>query len=293
MDPINPVADNPEAVNQTPVSQSPKIKNPLVLILSILLIIAVAIAGLFYFQIQKLSRELSKYQTQPTPTPTATSDPTANWETYNSPLTYGENFWFSFKYPNSIRTGGYGSIPGPFTEKYTSLGGLSDPTVLKESTNASFDGFAIYGVVNEADGIEKHVDNEIAAMSKSELASNNNLIKTPLVLTGIKGYSVDFSPTLKYYYISSPDGKNIVVISRVCANQSFLTIFDQILSTFKFLDEEDPWLFNSRDLRQGWYWGSIDQKKPGTPDNWIFSGNGSRSDCWHEPNTTCTFLPNQ
>ena len=239
MDPINPVAGNPEALNQIPTSKPPKSQKPLVLIMSVLLIVTVAIAGLFYFQIQKLSKQLSKYQTQPSPTPTATSDPTVNWETYNSPLAYGKDFWFSFKYPNSIRTGGYGSIPGPFTEKYTSLGGLSDPTVLKESTNASFDGFAIYGVINEAGSIEKYVDNEIVAMSKSELTSNKNLIKNPISLNGIKGYSVDFSPTLKYYYLSSSDEKTIIIISRVYANQTFLTIFDQILSTFKFIDRSD------------------------------------------------------
>ncbi len=234
------VTPQPQTPPVPPAPPTPQIKNSLVLIMSILLIIAVTIASLFYFQIQKLSKELSKYQTQTSPTPTATSDPTTNWKTYNSPLAYGKNFLFSFKYPDSIREGGYGSIPGPFTEKYTSLGGLSDPAVLKESTNTSFDGFAIYGVVNEAGSIEKHVDNEIVAMSKSELTSNNNLVKIPLVLTGIKGYSVDFSPTLKYYYLSSPDGENIVVISRVYANQSFLTIFDQILSTFKFLESISP-----------------------------------------------------
>ena len=175
-----------------------------------------------------------------TPFPeTPPADPTANWETYISPLAYGKNFLFSFKYPNSIREGGYGSIPGPFTEKYTSLGGLSDPTALKEGTDTSFDGFAIYGVVNQAGSIEKYVDNEIVAMSKSELASNKNLIKNPIPLNGIQSYSVDFSPTLKYYYLSSPDGKAVIIISRVYANQSFLTIFNQIISTFKFLDQSN------------------------------------------------------
>ncbi len=39
---------------------------------------------------------------------------------------------------------------------------------------------------------------------------------------------------------------------------------------------------------QGWYWGAIDQKKPGTPPEWIFSGSGSKSDCWHNIAVDCT-----
>ena len=57
----------------SPTQPTPQIKNSLVLIMSILLIITVVIAGLFYFQIQKLSKELSKYQTQISPTPTPSS----------------------------------------------------------------------------------------------------------------------------------------------------------------------------------------------------------------------------
>jgi len=94
MDPINPVAGNPEALNQIPTSKPPKSQKPLVLIMSVLLIVTVAIAGLFYFQIQKLSKELSKYQTQPSPTPSATPDITVNWKTYSDPK--GK---YSFKYP--------------------------------------------------------------------------------------------------------------------------------------------------------------------------------------------------
>ena len=55
-----------------PATHKPEVKNSLVLIMSVLLIVTVAIAGLFYFQIQKLSKELSKYQIQISPAPTAT-----------------------------------------------------------------------------------------------------------------------------------------------------------------------------------------------------------------------------
>lgn len=41
-----------------------------------------------------------------------------------------------------------------------------------------------------------------------------------------------------------------------------------------------------QELTQGWYWGSLDQKKPGTPDNWIHSDEGTRSAKWYKPEDT-------
>ena len=77
-----------QAVPQTSpdVPPAPRIKNSLLVIMAVALLFATSLAGLFYFQIQKLSKELSKYQIQASPTPTATTDPTANWKTYTNTL---------------------------------------------------------------------------------------------------------------------------------------------------------------------------------------------------------------
>ncbi len=48
-----------------------------------------------------------------------------------------------------------------------------------------------------------------------------------------------------------------------------------------------------QEFDQGWYWGSSSQKKSGTPDDWIFSGSGGRSDCWHKLGVDCSFIPTQ
>lgn len=55
--------------------------------------------------------------------------------------------------------------------------------------------------------------------------------------------------------------------------------------------EKDSTSLPSLVLEQGWYWRSSSQKMPGTPDDWVFSRNGSRSDCWHKPGRECNFLP--
>ncbi|PIQ72365.1 hypothetical protein COV86_03350 [Candidatus Roizmanbacteria bacterium CG11_big_fil_rev_8_21_14_0_20_35_14] len=85
---------------------TPQIKKPLVLIMSFLLIITVAIAGLFYFQIQKLSSELSQLQVpvQPTPTPIAKNEvlgiqtnTCCSCPTKVSPSIIGTNGWVIYE----------------------------------------------------------------------------------------------------------------------------------------------------------------------------------------------------
>ncbi|OGK08991.1 hypothetical protein A2767_02350 [Candidatus Roizmanbacteria bacterium RIFCSPHIGHO2_01_FULL_35_10] len=39
-------------------------------------------------------------------------------------------------------------------------------------------------------------------------------------------------------------------------------------------------------LETGWYWGNINQKLAGTPDDWIFTGAG-KTTCWHKSNINC------
>lgn len=42
----------------------------------------------------------------------------------------------------------------------------------------------------------------------------------------------------------------------------------------------------SQERTRGWYWGAIDQKKPGTPLDWVYQEAG-RSSCWHKPDVSC------
>ncbi|MFA5270131.1 MAG: hypothetical protein WC400_00740 [Patescibacteria group bacterium] len=39
-------------------------------------------------------------------------------------------------------------------------------------------------------------------------------------------------------------------------------------------------------LGRGWYYGSLSDKKPGTPINWRHGAEGSRSAMWYDPNGT-------
>ncbi|HWS48510.1 MAG TPA: hypothetical protein VN174_00485 [Candidatus Methanoperedens sp.] len=64
----------------------------------------------------------------------------------------------------------------------------------------------------------------------------------------------------------------------------FKTLFEQLLSTFKFTENTTP--FSSQDLNQGWYWGLENQKKINTPTDWVFAEAG-KSSCWHSPDKNC------
>ncbi len=37
------------------------------------------------------------------------------------------------------------------------------------------------------------------------------------------------------------------------------------------------------ELTNGWYYGELNQKKPGTPDNWLHKNEGTRSAMWFDP----------
>ena len=43
------------------------------------------------------------------------------------------------------------------------------------------------------------------------------------------------------------------------------------------------------DFSKGWYWGSENQKKSGTPDDWIYQEAG-KSSCWHKAEVNCNFF---
>jgi len=43
--------------------------------------------------------------------------------------------------------------------------------------------------------------------------------------------------------------------------------------------------FTDNDLNQGWYYGNLDQNKPGTPRFWLHKFEGTRSATWFNPVT--------
>ncbi|MCX6706281.1 MAG: hypothetical protein NTV24_04250 [Candidatus Woesebacteria bacterium] len=122
----------PQAASQPqtpPIPHAPQVKNSLVLIMSILLIVTVAIAGLFYFQIQKLSKELSKYQTQNTKVTTNTTKE----ETCTNCV--DNKYKISFEVPTGYL--GYIKDKG-YADDYTILKTYDQPQRVNSSIGVSF-----------------------------------------------------------------------------------------------------------------------------------------------------------
>jgi len=241
----------PQAVPQSqipPVPPTPKINNSLIFIMSILLIVTVGIAGLFYFQIQKLSKELSKYQTQASPTQTATTDPTANWKTYTDP----KNTYF-FKYPSSFF---------PLITENNSVLFFENQTAAKTYDNCIKNRLGT--LQNPCSGIILSVGLSIKISSslnsgspdliKELVDSQNRTWKTEGPVPGIEGaanYTAEYKFENNFYSVDMQIGeaefakylgKTLIIenpkgtFDYSPESKEFKDFGDQILSTFKFIE---------------------------------------------------------
>ncbi len=97
-------------------------------------------------------------------------------------------------------------------------------------------------------------------------------------------------------YMKDDSLKNTLDTSAVSVTESNPTVSTPsnstpIASSTTVLDSSTPISetgpsINKCELKQGWYYGSLNQKKPGTPSDWTHEGEGLRSAQWraqHEP----------
>ena len=105
-----PIAPTPITDTTKPVKSSGFI----VVLLSILLIISVLIAGFFAYQTQNLVKQITELQPTPTPIastePSPTTDPSADWQTFTN-----KELGFEIKYPKNF-TISSGLIPNNGTQ---------------------------------------------------------------------------------------------------------------------------------------------------------------------------------
>lgn len=237
MDPINPVAGNPEALNQTAPLPPRSNKALVITLLIILLLLAGTTAFLAYqdLQLQKQIAEL-KIPISPSPTPTTTSDLTVNWKTYT---TSKAAISISFKYP-----------PTYIVKEDTTRDSIGGIDYLIFISNEPFDTNQGEGGVStsfEVDNMSKQYFDQAVGetMYEKKFFINTPKIKSVTVgglvgkeYSGASGKDIDKGargPVLVLYM-----GDRVIQIMSEPSLGISEEIFNQILSTFTFTNQPQP-----------------------------------------------------
>lgn len=237
-----------------------------IIFISILFVSILVLAYINYFSSKKiLSSPTIIKDTNITPTAVITpvTDPTSDFKTY-----VGKNFTYS----NNVYSGYSFNYPDTCTLKNETLTCTLKNSVVTLQINAGGHGGGEGNYKILIDNQTKIIDSVEGKLTAIEDLDNKIVFgtywinKTPnLVQEPIFGF--------EFYGLSSSDFNE------------FKTLFELLLSTFKFTD--DLTSFSSKDLTQGWYWGFENQKKINTPTDWVFTEAG-KSSCWHSPDKNCS-----
>jgi hypothetical protein len=75
-------------------------------------------------------------------------------------------------------------------------------------------------------------------------------------------------------------------------NNVMHTATDCATACAKIIPSESTPQITSAELTAGMYYGNLNQKKKGTPDNWVHILEGTRSATWCSPNTVKNYSSN-
>lgn len=186
----------------------------LLIIVSFLTFASLAASGWLFYQNLQLQKQISQLQTRPSPSPAATpmpsTDPTADWKTYEGITAYSGKF--SIKYPSSWelkRSSEKGDILYPLGDINADIMNYKAPYIL-------------LGVGGHGGGCEAKI-----------MSFGNNPAKYCWgEFGGLASFEKDNkSYILEAYYYGNPPN---------LTNEEYQNIFNQILSTFKFLEQNSP-----------------------------------------------------
>jgi hypothetical protein len=229
MDPINPISESPEALNPTPQPpEKSKSSNSLTIIsMAIFILMSLGVIVFLYYQNQQLKSMLATYQAQSSPTPSATADPTANWKTYTNPTKT-----YSFKYPDGLNSDTLPGGTGFEGIRYTFMGPIQ--TASGKTQTELTDGYS-FAVVKQGQSSELDPKTEIEKSvqnSKENCTSISTVSDVVIAKVDAFQYSENCLGTYTITYLS--DGNYTYSISQLYTSESYKTVTDQILSTFKF-----------------------------------------------------------
>lgn len=175
----------------------------------------------------------------PSPTPTPTPNPTGDWKIYTN-----TQYKYSFKYPADWVGAGLqpGSAPFPIDSEADSVLQSVEfyPNGL-EGAVIKYPRFAVEvddPVTNQSLGSYSDWINELRESQFYKVTNESQQLISGVNVISLEGpYTQGNIITYhKNYFAKSPDNKFFVLITDDEKDQKNATLFDQILSTFKFLD---------------------------------------------------------
>ncbi|MDP3093891.1 MAG: hypothetical protein Q8N16_03965 [bacterium] len=242
----------PESVDNPVLLSSVTTNRNLIIIISFLAFVLLISTGFLYCQNQQLKSMLTNYQrAQVSPTPTATADPTANWKTYTN-----TQYEYTIKYPANYLVGFCDELAGEFIESSGSelqvdILPFTEDIAQKYCPNEldNFLRILVFDIkiFNEFDKPLPELADSIYQQQKSHFKTTYISSLTRSKFDGYDNYEYLFSGPSLFMLDGSEsvkDGKYKVIFFQKDANVYSLylknsDIFNQILSTFKFLGEED------------------------------------------------------
>lgn len=217
-----------EEINQTSQvvnnGQEP-IKNNgfLVSLLSILLLIAVLIAGFFAYQTQNLVKKISILQVIPTPTFSPTSDSNISQKTFINTL-----MKYTFNYPSSLNIQDIGAEDG-VNKSINNQNGDRILTILSVKNKNKL---SLANSYKAESCYELTCDMLISPTDKITAKTNITINNQDVLLVNTQNENI----LSKYYFFNNRD--TITVFKIDYLSEYDTSLIDEIISTFKFIEPE-------------------------------------------------------
>jgi hypothetical protein len=190
---------------------------------AIFILLSLGMIIFLYYQNQKLKDLLATYQATPSPIPTATADPTASWKTY-----VDTKYGFELKYPPTYSLGNYA--------------GPSTPVLLNSKIEWQITDVSTALCKGDCAVVNSKEDVSVGDYQATKFSGWVGSIGGEIPQSYIK-YEIQNPTTKKYFGITLWELDRTVAAQKEFSptrtpgtitpeNQ---TTFDQILSTFKFI----------------------------------------------------------
>ena len=236
--PIAPPPMSPQPVTPpaAPIPSRSKPKHLLKIALIITVFLSLGTAGFFGYQYMRLKRQAAKLI--PTIAPFSTPDVTANWKTYTDPLNK-----FSLKYPSDWTSSKNTNNKNTYTQVVDLVKTLDSAFYSSDQTHVIW----VKDIDNPSNkSLKEIVQSGMLDNNYGSLSATYKITAPIFSVTTTNGYQV-YQPDanwpsafgIKTVFIHNPLNQSYAWLSlEPYDNQNLNNIFNQILSTFKFLNNE-------------------------------------------------------